>query len=56
MLDWLGNRHAMPPLCEAAEALDRAVDVAYAEKIKPFEFGGSDGTREIARAVWESIA
>ncbi|UHD46387.1 isocitrate/isopropylmalate dehydrogenase family protein [Aureimonas altamirensis] len=56
MLDWLGNRHAMPSLCEAAEALDRAVDVAYAEKIKPFEFGGSDGTREIARAVWESIA
>jgi len=36
---------------EAGERIERAVDKVYAEGIKPMEFGGSNGTADIARAV-----
>ncbi|MEF2552961.1 isocitrate/isopropylmalate family dehydrogenase [Aurantimonas sp. A2-1-M11] len=55
MLDWLGARHKLEKLTEASLILEDAIDRAYAERIRPFEFGGSDGTSEITRAVIEEI-
>lgn len=56
MLQWLGERHAMESLTEAALCLEGAVDGAYATRISPCEFGGSDGTAKITAAVIEEIA
>jgi 3-isopropylmalate dehydrogenase len=54
MLDWLG--HSDNALTEAAVALEQAVDAAYAEAIRPAEFGGSDGTRAIVAAVVDRLS
>jgi 3-isopropylmalate dehydrogenase len=57
MLDWLGERGADRRLAEAAMALEHSVHGAFADGLlKPFEFGGNAGTREITRAVIERIA
>lgn len=56
MLDWLGERHDDAALTEAASRLQRAVDLVYAQgRIRPGEFGGSDGTTAIARAIGEAL-
>ena len=51
MLDWLADKHGLDNAAEAAERLELAVDKAYANGIKPTEFGGSNGTADIAKAV-----
>ncbi len=51
MLDWLADKHGVEGAAEAGERIERAVDQAYAGAIKPFEFGGSNGTADIAKAV-----
>ncbi len=51
MLDWLADKHEHAPAAQAAQAIERAVDQAFAGGIKPFEFGGGDGTDAVARAV-----
>lgn len=51
MLDWLADRHDHPPAADAALRIERAVDKAYADGIKPMEYGGGDGTAAIAKAV-----
>ena len=51
MLDWLAAKHGIESAAEAAESIERAVDRAYAGGIKPTEFGGTNGTADIARAV-----
>jgi 3-isopropylmalate dehydrogenase len=51
MLDWLADKHGLDNAAEAAERIERAVDKAYADGIKPTEFGGSNGTADIAKAV-----
>jgi 3-isopropylmalate dehydrogenase len=51
MLDWLADKHGLKGAADAAANIERAVDKAYAGGIKPIEFGGSDGTVDIARAV-----
>ncbi len=57
MLDWLAERHGVPTLAAAAGQLEAAVDRVYAERrIRPFEFGGADGTAAIARAVIDMLA
>jgi 3-isopropylmalate dehydrogenase len=57
MLDWLGARHRVAALTTAAAALEAAVDRVFAErKVRPCEFGGSDGTAAIARAVIDALA
>jgi 3-isopropylmalate dehydrogenase len=57
MLDWLAERHAMPALAAAAARLEAAVDRVYAERrVRPFEFGGADGTTAITRAVIDALA
>ena len=57
MLDWLAERHGVPTLAVAAGRLEAAVDRVYAERrVRPFEFGGADGTAAIARAVIDTLA
>ncbi|MGD8789678.1 MAG: isocitrate/isopropylmalate family dehydrogenase [Burkholderiales bacterium] len=57
MLDWLGAQHGIRALTDAAICLEGAVDAAYASRmIVPFEFGGSDGTVAITRAVIEALS
>jgi 3-isopropylmalate dehydrogenase len=51
MLDWLGDKHGLEGAAEAAERIQRAVDQAYAGGMKPMEFGGVNGTADIAKAV-----
>jgi len=56
MLDWLAERSGKKKLAEAAERIERAVDAAFASGgLKPFEFGGKDGTAAIAGAVLEAL-
>ncbi len=55
MLDWLGDRHAHAGAAEAARAIERAVDRAFAEGLKPCEFGGGDGTAAIGGAVLRAL-
>src|SRR6188768_426596 len=51
MLDWLADKHGLESAAEAGERIERAVDKAYADGIKPMEFGGSNGTADITKAV-----
>jgi 3-isopropylmalate dehydrogenase len=51
MLDWLAERHDHAPAAQAARRIERAVDRAFAGGLKPCEFGGSDGTQAVTRAV-----
>src|SRR5919109_235468 len=51
MLDWLGERHDHAPAVRAAKRIERAVDRAFANGLKPYEFGGKDGTVAIGNAV-----
>src|SRR6478609_3394874 len=55
MLDWLADTHNHPPAAKAAARIERAVDKAYAGGIKPMEYGGKDGTTEIANAVLTAL-
>ena len=55
MLDWLADRHEHSPAAEAALRIERAVDKAYSDGIKPMEYGGNDGTNSIARAVLNAL-
>ena len=56
MLDWLGERHRNARLGEAAQLLEEAVRDAFRDGgVRPCEFGGSDGTAAISRAVLKRI-
>jgi len=55
MLDWLADKHGLESAAEAGEIIERAVDKAYAGGIKPTEFGGSNGTADIAKAVLAAL-
>ncbi|QAU48320.1 isocitrate/isopropylmalate dehydrogenase family protein [Bradyrhizobium guangzhouense] len=51
MLDWLADKHGIESAVEAGERIERAVDQVYAGGLKPMEFGGSNGTADITKAV-----
>jgi 3-isopropylmalate dehydrogenase len=55
MLDWLADKHGLEGAVEAGERIVGAVDKVYAEGIKPMEFGGRNGTADIAKAVIEAL-
>src|SRR5580692_5489600 len=55
MLDWLADKHGIEAAAEAGERIERAVDKVYADGIKPMEFGGRNGTADIAKAVLEAL-
>ena len=55
MLDWLADKHGVESATESAERIERAVDKAYAGGIKPTEFGGSNGTADMTKAVLAAL-
>lgn len=55
MLDWLADRHDHPPAAEAAARIEQAVDRAFADGLRPTEFGGPDGTDAVAKAVLAAL-
>jgi 3-isopropylmalate dehydrogenase len=55
MLDWLAEKHGLESAAEAGERIERAVDKAYAVGIKPMEFGGSNGTADVTKAVLAAL-
>src|ERR1700760_1203731 len=55
MLDGFADKHGEEGAAEAGERIERAVDQAYAGGIKPMEFGGKNGTADIAKAVLEAL-
>jgi len=55
MLDWLADKHGIEGAADAGERIERAVDAAYAKGIKPMEFGGANGTADIANAVLAAL-
>src|SRR5947207_12516139 len=55
MLDWLADKHGGESAAEAGERIERAVDMAYADGIKPTEFGGSNGTADVTKAVLAAL-
>jgi 3-isopropylmalate dehydrogenase len=56
MLEWLGTKHNSESAIRAARLIEAAVSRAYVEKqLKPFELGGTAGTREITAAVLDSV-
>jgi 3-isopropylmalate dehydrogenase len=56
MLEWLGERRDDARLREGARVLEDSVRSVFAGgQVKPFEFGGSDGTAAITKAVAEGL-
>ncbi|SFI02640.1 isocitrate/isopropylmalate dehydrogenase family protein [Bradyrhizobium sp. Gha] len=55
MLDWLADKHGAESATEAGERIERAVDRVYADGLKPIEFGGSNGTADITKAVLAAL-
>ncbi|MCW5687970.1 MAG: isocitrate/isopropylmalate dehydrogenase family protein [Pseudolabrys sp.] len=55
MLDWLADKHDHPPAAEAGLRIEQAVDDAYRTGLKPMEYGGSDGTAAISKAVMAAL-
>jgi len=55
MLDWLADKHDHQPAADAALRIERAVDQAYTSGLKPMEYGGSDGTAAISKAVLKAL-
>jgi 3-isopropylmalate dehydrogenase len=52
MLEWLGSRHEIPALVDAARRLEEAVEEGFSSgKVRPMEFGGPHGTKEVTQAV-----
>ena len=56
MLDWLAERSGDAAPQQAARRLERAVDAVFASgKVKPWDLGGRDGTRQIRDAVLSNL-
>lgn len=56
MLDWLAQRSGNHALAGAATKIERAVDESFAAgRLKPYEFGGKDGTAAIRDVVLSNL-
>jgi 3-isopropylmalate dehydrogenase len=56
MLDWLGERHAVPAMSQAAEILETSIaDVFDAGRLQPMEFGGAQGCRDVTKVIFDTI-
>lgn len=52
MLEWLAERHGFGNLAVASRLIDAAVREGYrSQRVRPVEFGGDQGTAEVAGAV-----
>jgi isocitrate/isopropylmalate dehydrogenase len=57
MLAWLGERDADSRLSDAAQLLEDCIRASFAAgQVRTFEFGGSDGTKEVTQAVLNNLA
>ncbi|HJQ60943.1 MAG TPA: isocitrate/isopropylmalate family dehydrogenase [Vineibacter sp.] len=57
MLDWLGERHGIAALGEAATLIEEAVNEAFASRaLRPMEFGGDQGLKAATAAVADTLA
>jgi len=57
MLDWLGERHGIAAMVDAARLVEGAVDEAFASgALRTCELGGSAGVREVTDRVLAAIA
>ncbi|QHJ01287.1 isocitrate/isopropylmalate dehydrogenase family protein [Xylophilus rhododendri] len=57
MLDWLAGRSGDARLGDAAALIERSVEQVFASGgVRPMEFGGAHGTREITEAVTGALA
>ena len=55
MLDWLADKHGHDGAAEAAQRIERAVDKAFADGIRPLDLGGRSGTADTAKAVLAAL-
>lgn len=56
MLEWLGQRHGNTQAERAALLIEDAVSQAYHEhQLRPFELGGTHGTKSITQAVLKAL-
>jgi 3-isopropylmalate dehydrogenase len=56
MLDWLGKRHKLEELREAATEIEAAVDHVFASgRVRSYDIGGRDGTAAVTRAIIEAL-
>ena len=56
MLDWLADKHGHEPAAQAAARIERGGRCALSPTgIRPFEFGGRDGTATVAGAVIKAL-
>lgn len=56
MLDWLGERQGVSACLTAAKRLRQAIERGFTNGlIRPYDFGGTHGTREIAQTVIDNI-
>jgi 3-isopropylmalate dehydrogenase len=51
MLDWLGQKHDLGAMGQAANRIRDAIDNAFASGLKPFEMGGTATTKEVTDSV-----
>jgi 3-isopropylmalate dehydrogenase len=57
MFEWLAERSGLIALADAAGLVQQAVDRVFADGIvMPYEFGGTSGTQDIARAVIAALS
>ena len=56
MLNWLADRHDAPPLAHAGRAIERALEIGFADgAVRPYDLGGDTGTEAIADAVLAAL-
>ncbi|MDH5558628.1 MAG: isocitrate/isopropylmalate family dehydrogenase [Alphaproteobacteria bacterium] len=56
MLDWLGERSGQAAPAEAARLIDAAVEAGFAaNRLRPMEFGGDQGTRALTAELVEIV-
>lgn len=56
MLDWLGERHGLPKMNEAAAMIEKAVEEGFASgRLRPMEFGGDQGLTAAMKTLHECL-
>ena len=57
MLEWLADRTGDTRLQDAAVLIDAAVQAVFASgRVRPFEFGGQDGTMAVTSAIVQTLS
>jgi 3-isopropylmalate dehydrogenase len=57
MMEWLGERHGIAALTEAAMLIEKAIDESFATRtLRPMEFGGDQGLKSATNAVIDALS